>query len=757
MLAYLNTFSWPKLGRLAAGGLLAAALAACGGGGGSPGAVPGAPVPGTTTPVPASVTLVTSASTIAGSGADGTEVTLSAIVKDASNNALPGATVSFKADSGTISSTVRVTDASGTVTEKLSVKGDSTPRDITITASAGSVTSAAKVVKVVGTTSVAPKLLLTSSSGTLPSAGASGSAVAIRALVLDSNNVVVPNATVSFTTDSGSLSASSKATDSAGIATVNLDTATDPTTRVINVTASVANAPASVVQVNVVGTRIALNASATVNVGASSDIAVVLTDSAGNALANRAITFSSTLNSLTIKGGGAAITDIAGKLVLSYKATNAGSDTVTVRALGESAGAAISVVSSNFSVAVVDANGALRNSADTDSCNIVKIGNFVGNVPQGGTVSISSSRGTVYADASCLTPLAAPVSPVAGVALVYLKANSPGVATLTANSSATGSTVQGTVEFVAPLTSASVISLQGTPAVIGANAVGSATQQVVLRAVVTDKASQGNPVKNAKVAFSIVSDSSGGSLSQPSEVLTGSDGSATISYIAGTTTTAVDGVVIQARVQSAVSAATASTKLTVAQRALFISAGTGNTITAPTPSTYQVDYVVFVTDAAGNAVEGVSLTASVRPRFFYKGFMQLATISGPWVPVYSPLVNNNNDKGCLNEDGDKDGVLGAGEDRNQNGRLDPVIPMTITSSGKTDKTGTATISMTYPKDRAYWLDVDFTIRGAVAGSEASYVGYTVLPGLATDYNTATTAPPGQVSPYGISLTCGDDK
>jgi hypothetical protein len=99
-------------------------------------------------------------------------------------------------------------------------------------------------------------------------------------------------------------------------------------------------------------------------------------------------------------------------------------------------------------------------------------------------------------------------------------------------------------------------------------------------------------------------------------------------------------------------------------------------------------------------------------------------------------------------------VLGANEDNNHNGRLDPVIPMNITSSGKTDASGTAIVSLIYPRDRAFWLDVDFTIRGAVSGSEASYVGYTVLPGLATDY-TGPAAPPGVVSPYGRSAICED--
>lgn len=755
MLAYLNNFSWPRLGRLAAGGLLASALAACGGGGGSPGAVSGAPVTpgGSTAPVPASVTLVTSAATIAASGADGTEVTLTAIVKDAGNNALPGATVSFKADSGTVSNTVRVTDANGSVTEKLSVKGDATPRDISITASAGTVTSAATVVKVVAASSSAPKLLLTSSSGTLSSAGATS--VAIRALVLNENNAVVRNATVAFATDSGALSAESQVTDSSGIATVNLNTGTDPSTRNIKVTATVAGTPSSVVQVSVVGTKIALNAPTTVNVGASNDVTAVLTDSAGNALANRDITFSSTLNTVTTKSGGAspAKTDSAGKVVLSYSSTKAGPDTVTVRALGESASATIANVSSNFSVAVVEVVGGSDvplTIAKTGACNAVAISNFVGAAPQDGPVSLSSSRGTIYSDSSCNLALAGSVAVTAGKGRAYLKADGPGVATLTATSSVTGSTVQGVVEFVAPLISTSVVSLQATPAVIGANAAGSTSQQVVLRAVVTDKASQGNPVKNAKVAFSIISDSSGGTLSQPSEVMTGSDGSAIISYIAGTTTTAVDGVVIQARVQiSDTLATTATAKLTVAQRSLFISAGTGNTVLVPSSTTYQVDYAVFVTDAAGNAVQDVAVTAAVRPRQFYKGQMVLATSNGPWVPAVSVK--------CDNEDVDRDGVLRASEDTNLNGRLDPVIPMNITSSGKTDARGFATISMIYPRDRAYWLDVDFTIRGAVAGSEATYVGYTVLPGLAADYLSANTAPPGQVSPYGTSTSCGDTK
>jgi hypothetical protein len=743
MLPNLNVFSWRKFSHFATAGLVAAALSACGGGGGSPGTVPGGPTPGTS--VAASVTLVTSAATIAASGADGTEVILTAIVKDANNNAIPGATVNFSASSGSISNTNRVSDATGTVTEKLNVKGDSSSRVITITATSGSATSPAKTVTVATSTSTTPKLLLTSSSGTLASSGATGTAVQIKALVLDSNNVIMPNTRVTFATDSGALGASQVNTDVNGVASVNLATGSDPTTRIITVSGNVAGAPAAIVKVNVAGTRITANASSTVNLGATTDVTVALFDSTDAPLANTPVTFSAAINSLVAKNG-SNTTDAAGKLVLSYTASKTGSDIVTVRALGETASVPISISTASFSIKTVDAvTGAVITTADTNQCYPVLVSNFVSEVAQGGTVTIGSSRGAVYSDSACKTALTAAVDLVSGAARVYVLASGPGIATLTASSTATSSTVQSTLEFVAPLTATAVISLQGTPAVVGANLPGSTTEQVTLRAVVTDK---GNPVKNARVSFSIVTDSSGGSLSQPSTLLTGSDGSAAISYIAGTNTTAVDGVVIQAAIQGPFVSVPSKTNLTVSKKSLFISAGTGNLVLTPSSATYQVDYAVFVTDAAGNAVRDVAITGAVIPTHYKKG-VYVAQLNAPWLPLMSAR--------CENEDRNKDGVLGPFEDQNGNGRLDPVIPMNITSSGKTDASGTATISMVYPRDRAFWIEVEFTIRGAVSGSEAAYVGYTTLPTLSADYSNSSVTPPGQTSPYGSSTSCGDTK
>ncbi|MGO4469840.1 Ig-like domain-containing protein, partial [Pseudoduganella sp. RAF53_2] len=176
----------------------ASLLAACGGGGGSPGTNANGQQPSKA----ATVVLSASSGTIASSGQDGTEVTLTAIVKDSNNNTLPNETVSFKSSSGNISNTNRISDANGVVTEKLNVKGDTSLRDITITASAGGATSNAVTVKVVSATQT---LTLTTDAGTLQSAGAAGSEVTVTALVKDSNNSVMAGVPVTLSADSGSL------------------------------------------------------------------------------------------------------------------------------------------------------------------------------------------------------------------------------------------------------------------------------------------------------------------------------------------------------------------------------------------------------------------------------------------------------------------------------------------------------------------------------------------------------------------------
>jgi hypothetical protein len=721
----------------------ASLLAACGGGGGSPGATPNNPDPNA--PKAASVTVTASAGTIASSGQDGTEVTLTALVRDSNNRAVPGATVVFKASSGAISSSGGVTDANGAITEKLSTKGDSSLRDIKITASVGGVTSPEITVKVVQATQT---LTLTTDSGTLSSSGAAGTEVTVTALVRDSNNSVMPGVRVDLAADSGSLTTGSRVTDAQGRVTEKLSTGGDPTSRTIKVTGSIAGITPVTASVAVVGTTLKVTANSTVNVGTSTDVSVKLTDSAGNALSNKTVTFSSGANSLAVKGGGAAVTDAAGQLILSYTAATVptgGKDTITVRAMGEAASTDVVVSAANFTIKTV--SGATV--ANINTCVPLIVHSDNGGTPTSGSVIVGSSRGSVYTDAGCATVQTSGVALSNGDAVVYVRATSPGVATLTANVVG-GGTTQGSLEFVAPLLGSATITLQADPAVVGTNTPGSTSQQATIRAVVRDGTAANNLVKNALVTFSIVTDASGGTLTQPALVATGSDGTATVNYVAGSAATALNGVVIRGQLQGA-STASNTTSLTVSKKSLFISAGTGREVGVTFPTTYTKDYSVFVTDASGNPVSGVNITASVLPRHYRKGSLVFPGSDGPWqlptddVPPPTIVLPY----ACPNEDVNKNGILDSGEDRNGNGSLEPGIPVTVTANTITDAGGRAVVTLTYPRDRALWLGVDLTIRGQVSGSEATYIAYIpTLQGAAADYSDQKIAPPGLASPYG---------
>jgi hypothetical protein len=79
--------------------------------------------------------------------------------------------------------------------------------------------------------------------------------------------------------------------------------------------------------------------------------------------------------------------------------------------------------------------------------------------------------------------------------------------------------------------------------------------------------------------------------------------------------------------------------------------------------------------------------------------------------------------------------------------------LTASSSGKTDALGMAVVSVLYPRDRAYWVEVELTVTGTVAGTESLARSTLWLPGLAKDYTDRDVAPSGMISPYGTYPSC----
>ncbi|MGK5051917.1 Ig-like domain-containing protein [Janthinobacterium sp. RB2P8] len=605
--------------------------------------------------------------------------------------------------------------------------------------------------------SLAGAVNLVFSSTELASVGLAGSEVAVTALVKDGANRALPNATISFVTDSGILGSVDAVTDMNGQARALLGTGGANSNRSITVTANVGTRSGKGT-VAVTGSTVELLGPAAMMLGQGADLTVTVRDSAKRPVAGAAIAYSTGAgNGVRIKDGGAAQSNAQGQLVLRLTAGSLGKDAVSVSALGAAATQAYAVAGSDLRLSPAvgqDASGAdVLPEVATLACQPIDARYDKAGMAQTGSASLSTSRGSLFADSACSQALPASLIFSNGnLPRSYVQSANAGVATITA-AVAGGPTAQTRLEFVAPLSAASKLAVQAQPAVLRANTSASADNDSTsisistIGAVVRDGAAN-NLVKNAPVLFSILSDPSGGYLRQAGRVLTGSDGLARASYVAGPADSGRDGVLIQARIEGAPqTAATALVRLTVARQALSIKLGTGNLLREYSASVLQKDFAVFVSDSAGNAVPGVAITAAAWPSRYAKGYYVWEADkpefpdTGVWrraLPHYS----------CANEDVLRNGIFDAAYDRNGNGVLDPGIPLTVSASGLSDALGMATVTVSYPRNIGSWVHVTLTVRGTVSGTEASATAELPLPTLPSDFSVRRVDPPGRISPYG---------
>ena len=119
-----------------------------GGGGGGGGSGNG--------PTVAAVTVTTSTPSILSDGS--TTATITALVRDASNNLIAGVPVTFTATSGGVAGSPATTDTTGAATVTLTTAGDSSLRTITVTATASGKTATVPVQVVAGTTSTSVQM-----------------------------------------------------------------------------------------------------------------------------------------------------------------------------------------------------------------------------------------------------------------------------------------------------------------------------------------------------------------------------------------------------------------------------------------------------------------------------------------------------------------------------------------------------------------------------------------------------------------------
>jgi len=701
---------------------------------------------------------------------DGTvTATITAVAKDASNNLVSGATVTFAASSGGIAVTSGTTNASGQATATLSGSGLTSGTSITVTATSGSASGKVSVT----VNNVQQSINLTTSLPQIPSDGSKSAT--ITALARDANNNAVPGVTVTFTATSGTLIVTQATTDDTGSATATLSAAPDPTNRSITVTATAGSAT-STVPVSVTGTTLSIAGPTNLVLGGVGTYTVSLLNSSNVGISGQTVTLSSasgnTLSSSTF------VTGSNGQQTVTLTAAHSANDTLTAKALGLTASQAVAVSGQSFSFTTPAANNTGIDLGNAQTLTVSWLNNGTPQVGQ--TVNFAATRGTLSA--------ASAVTNAQGQASVTISSVDAGAATVTA--SAANVTATTNVDFIA--TNPASIALDASPATI------LTLGQSTISAVVRD--AHDNLVQGATVNFQTIQDSTGGTLSTAQGV-TNSQGLAQTVYTATATQSATNGVVIQATIQGNTSVSQ-TTDLTVGGQSVGLTLGTGDKITEinganGTPVSFVQAYTVLASDTAGHPVAGAPVTLTVHALHYFKG--QYIVSGSSWVQAgtYTSTTTNgattysvaSEPVECVNEDNsepavnntpnpdDFNGLLDPGEDGcnangvpystgalgtneacnadgNGNGVLDPGITA-VASPGSvtTDSNGTANFEVVYPESDAGWVEVELIASTNVSGSESTKSVTFILKILADYLTTTTVPPPGQPSPFGVNQQC----
>lgn len=622
--------------------------------------------------------------------------------------------------------------------------------------------------------------VLTSSPQLLSSADSEAEAITVTALVRNASNVAVADIPVSLSASSGVLilDSSSVKTNASGIVEAKLHTGGDPSLRDITVFASVSGAGSDNTLVKVTGTTLSIDGPEGVILGQDVTYTLTLTDASGTGLSAVPVVINQDIDS----GGPAnVVTDSGGQVSLDLVVTaGANSRSLTASALGATVTKDVILAEAALAFIAPTPDPTVELELNNPATFQVELLDSVGAPIANCDFVISTTRGNFSGPISAVTV----TSNASGQASAVLNGgNIAGLATIKATTvsnatdpqcPSTQVSVSRTIEIVA--TTPNSVTVSAEPATIAVQ--GTSAIQAVVRDL------NNNPVKNQIVNFSIENYPSG-SLSSASGT-TGSDGIARVSFVAGASTSATNGVIIRALVGPGPIQNTAA--LTVGGQATRISLGFGNTLIEDTDTTYQLPVSVIVTDAGGNPASNAQVILSLRGVAYQKGHYVAGVDS--WVPEYhvSPIAPSDPQQpfyGCLDEDrgfpippsgtpatntaendiidGKTGGNVNAdgtdeanpddlGEDINDNNTLEPGTPATVPLTVTLDENGASEFFVTYPQGHGNWLQLRLRATATVSGTEGSstaFIGTQItVPDASLDQ-----APPG--TPRAICDLNGD--
>jgi hypothetical protein len=694
--------------------------------------------------------------------------------------ALQGVAVNLRVSSGGILTPVEpasITDKAGKVFYDLSVGRDGLENNIlTITATSDSVVGGLDI-KLEGQIEQGIKVELSASSTVVQTGG---DPVLITAVVKDGSNKVLKDRNVTFRATTGILTQVSEKSNDDGVATVVFSPGSDKRNRSVRVNAIVGDSE-GFIDLSISGTKLFVSGPSFVTLDEASKSNVkfnaTVTDSRGNAASGVEVearnlklenNFLRPLDQPSSDGGVIAKSDSNGVVVFEYSGESAGLDSLEFELVGDVASRRsldLKVSDTTFKfitdfsevgrAVVVDVPQEIQLQFVRDGSAVVGTG--VTFFATRGTFSDSqafmgeSSEGRVFTDEN-------------GYAKIYFRSPYAGQFIISASAVANDENFRAQLAGTLIASSASGLVVQASPAAIAPNDGASSENRARLIAKVRDE--RGNPVSNKEVRFTIEEGLSLGRLDQASAV-TDASGEATVFFIAGSESTASNGVRVSAAIAD--SAISNTVTLTVGGEALFVRLATGNVVGNLDMQTYKKDWNVYVSDATGKGVPNIEVIIAAVPTHYLRGSLHYVDPVWQYKPTGEVIyqicpnedVNLNGILDVLNEDADGDEFLDDGEDVNRNGKLDIdedkndnklLDPgnVVLLHPGKviTDSFGRASFSIIYGESFAPWVKLKLTASAAVVGTESRTEAEFILGGAAEDFVSETVAPAAVVSPFG---------
>ncbi len=619
------------------------------------------------------------------------------------------------------------------------------------------------------TSPTASKIVMSTTNATVKTDNSNSAT--ITATVMDSNNIAISGATVTFTNGTGQLGVSSGISSSTGAVTIPFTSGlSDKTNRTETITATVSGTQATAqIPIQVTGSTISVMASpSSVQAGAPVTLTASVKDAAPAGVSGQTVRFSIPSGNGSLSGGtGTSVsqtvttgTDGTTSSVVFTPAV-AGSVIVTAEWLNAAGNA---TVSATTSLTVTSAGTSFAVTSPASSPSSVQL-----NTSQAVVVSVPISiSGTTVSSVRFSTTLGTwsngskirAVTPSASTATETLSAGtSSGTANVQIDALDANGKVLATVNHVfmlsAPSAAAGVVTLQSSVSNVAPSTGGSSNSATLTATVRTT--SGGSVVGSAAVLFEIMNPTGSGEQISPVVVITDDFGQAKTTFVSGSQST-VGGLKVKASIvdkatancdnSSTHAAGYCDVKIVyVNATGVSVSLGAANVLrSVNNDADYELPMSVLVVDNAGAAVKNTLVSLSAFPVWYYTGGRD-----DKCAAVWDEDMNFPDIRGKIAEDLSsgvdshrENANLDANEDINGNGELTPPqasagsLPSTVT----TDENGVATFSLIYHKTHADWVTTRVRAKVVVptGTSESTNELTFVLPHLRSDAEPCSLPP-----------------